>query len=89
MRCDSCGAEKASAGSALYGAYKLCNDCLLEFTLDLASGEIGNVADFMTRRGDGTASLPEPGGPRERYSSTTSLNPLTPRDSLRPSNEPC
>lgn len=52
VRCDSCLQTKPSAGSALYGAYKLCNDCLLDFTLALASGRVSSVADYMTKRHD-------------------------------------
>lgn len=89
VRCDSCGLEKTSAGSALYGAYKLCNDCLLDFTIDLASGRVENVADFMTRRTDAPPSPPPPDTPAEAERRSVSLNPLTGRDKLMPSNEPC
>ncbi len=90
MHCHSCDQEKAAAGSALYGAYRLCNDCFLEFTLALASGNVDTVAEFMTRTPDGSSALPpsDLGGGRERQS-IQQLNPLTGRDKLMPSNEPC
>lgn len=89
MRCDSCDQDKPSAGSALYGVYKLCNDCLLDFTLALASGEVNSVADFMTRNADGSPLLPPDSGGHLERSASLSRNPLQPRDKLRPSNEPC
>jgi len=88
MRCDSCGGEKPSAGSALYGAYKLCNDCLLDFTVALASGRVSNVADFMTRRTDEPSSIPPADLNEHRERSSVSYNSRLSRDSLMPSNEP-
>ncbi len=90
MHCHSCDQEKTAAGSALYGAYRLCNDCFLEFTLALASGNVESVAEFMTRTPDGTGALPpsDLGGGRDRQS-IQQLNPLSGRDKLMPSNEPC
>jgi hypothetical protein len=90
MHCHSCDQEKPAAGSALYGAYRLCNDCFLEFTLALASGTVDTVAEFMTRTPDGNGSLPpgDLGGGRERQP-IQQLNPLSGRDKLMPSNEPC
>lgn len=85
MRCDSCDLEKISAGSAVYGAYKVCNDCLLDFTLALASSQVENIAEFMTRRSE--APLPELAEPRERQ--VLPLGQLQGRDKLMPSNEPC
>lgn len=90
MHCHSCDLEKPAAGSALYGAYRLCNDCFLEFTIALASGNVDSVAEFMTRTPDGAVALP-PGdldGGRDRQS-VQQLNPLSGRDKLMPSNEPC
>jgi hypothetical protein len=86
MHCDSCGLDKPPAGSAVYGSYKLCNDCLLDFTLQLASGKVDNVVDFMTRRDD---NLPPSDleSPRDRRA--ISLQSLSGRDKLMPSNEPC
>lgn len=89
MGCDSCGLEKPAAGSALYGAYKLCNDCLLDFTLDLASGKVENVADFMTRRTEAPPAPPTPDTAPEAERRSVPLNPLAGRDKLMPSNEPC
>lgn len=85
MQCDSCGREKNAAGSAVYGAYKLCNDCLLDFTLALAGNDVANVADFMTRKTDDGAPPPDLSGRRERPQ--LSLNQLQGRDKLMPSNE--
>jgi hypothetical protein len=50
MQCDSCGLEKPAAGSAVYGAYRLCNDCLRDFTLALAANSVDNVADYVSHR---------------------------------------
>jgi hypothetical protein len=86
MHCDSCGLEKPSAGSSLYGEYRLCNDCLLEFTIALASGRADTVADFMTRTVD-AAGLYPPVLSDERDRSAM-RSPLQGRDKLRPSNEP-
>lgn len=85
MRCDSCGAEKSGAGAARYGAYQLCNDCLLDFTLRLARGSVDNVVDYMRRPDTGTP-VSELTEPRER---SVSLNPMPARDRLVPGNEPC
>lgn len=84
MHCDSCDRDTSPAGAALYGAYKLCNDCLLEFTLSLASGRSENVADFMTKQDDtpSPSDLNSPTG-------SVSVRPLQSRDKLMPSNEPC
>ncbi|MGH2443226.1 MAG: hypothetical protein ACRDFX_08690 [Chloroflexota bacterium] len=89
LHCDSCDIEKPSAGSALYGAYKFCNDCLLDFTLALAAGGVDNAADYMTRR-DPEGQLPpsELTGLHERPT-TGFANPLHGRDKLMPRNEPC
>jgi hypothetical protein len=87
MRCDSCDLEKSPLGSSQYGAYALCNDCLLEFTLLLARGDIENVAEYMTKRPD-DMSLPTP--PPHRLESTSTHHPLPKRsEKLMPSNEPC
>jgi hypothetical protein len=85
MQCDSCGQEKNGAGAAVYGAYKLCNDCLLDFTLALAGNDIANVADFMTQKIDDGTPPPDLTGHRERP--PLSLNQLQGRDKLMPSNE--
>ena len=89
MHCDSCDLEKPAAGSAMYGAYKLCNDCLLDFTLKLASGEVDNVVDFMTRTSDGPGPIPPSDLTSQPDRSAVSRNPLQGRDKLMPSNEPC
>jgi hypothetical protein len=89
MVCDSCDREKPSAGSALFGVYKLCNDCLLDFTIALARGSVENVAEFMTRRLDDTeaASASDLTGQAQR--SVLSFGPIPGRDKLVPRNEPC
>ena len=89
MHCDSCDREQAPAGSALYGTYKLCNDCLLDFTLQLASGRVANVAEFMTKKTEEPRSLPPSDLAGERDRSTMSVRQLHGRDKLMPSNEPC
>lgn len=86
MHCDSCDGEKPPAGSAVFGSYKLCNDCLLDFTLQLASGKVDNVADYMTRRDD---ELPPSDLDTHRDRRTAPFQSLTGRDKLMPSNEPC
>lgn len=85
MHCDSCGQEKSSNGSSLYGAYKLCNECLLDLTIALASGHVDTVVDFMTHRIEGP-DIPSLGDERDRSSITR--NALHGRDKLMPSNEP-
>ena len=88
MHCDSCDLEKPAAGSALYGAYKLCNDCLLDFTIALATGRADSVADYMTRRSDDSGAPPSDlSTPRDR--SVFSMNQMPGRDKLVPRNEPC
>lgn len=87
MRCDSCDIEKPPHGSSQYGAYALCNDCLLEFTLLLAMGEVDSVAEYMTKRPEDSPALLESrtGGDLEK-----SRRPLPKRtEKLMPSNEPC
>ena len=82
MHCASCDMEKAPLGSSQYGDYALCNDCLLEFTLLLARGQIDNVSDYMTKRVDGPMPLDGPLEP-------SSLRSMPKRaEKLMPSNEP-
>jgi hypothetical protein len=90
FRCDSCDREQSPLGATEYGAYALCNDCLLEFTLSLARGEIENVAEYMTKRPDEPSS-PPPSEPAATTRSRSVTNPpITARgDKLMPSNEPC
>ena len=85
MRCDSCGQEKSPAGSSLYGAYKLCNECLIDLTVTLASGGADTVVDFMTRHVDGSGS-PVLGDDRDL--TNIPRNSLQGRDKFMPSNEP-
>jgi hypothetical protein len=88
MHCDSCNQERASAGSSLYGNYSLCNDCLLEFTLALASGSVATVDGFMTRPSDDEGPPPSDFDTR-RDVPAASRSPLQGRDKLLPRNEPC
>jgi hypothetical protein len=88
MHCDSCDQEKPSAGSSLYGVYKLCNDCLLDFTVALASGKVDTVADFMTRQIDDPGSMPPSDVSSRRDRPAVSLNQLPGRDKLLPRHEP-
>lgn len=89
MRCDSCDVEKSPYGSSQYGTYALCNDCLLEFTLLLARGEVDNVAEYMTKRpedDDGPLHINSAPSTVEQ----SSLRSLPKRaEKLMPSNEPC
>jgi hypothetical protein len=87
MRCDSCGEEKPAAGSSLYGAYKLCNDCLLDLTIAIASGRVETVVDFMTNQVEGEAPPPASLA-EERDRQTIARSALHSRDKLLPSNEP-
>ena len=89
MRGDSCVQEKAAAGSAMYGAYKLCNDCLLEFTVALASGRVSNVADYMTRKSEDPAGPPPSDWTEQRERSSAQFNARMSPDKWMPSNEPC
>lgn len=89
MHCDSCDVEKASAGAAIYGAYKLCNDCLLDFTIQLASGRVENVAGFMTKKTDEPGSSPPSDLLGSADRSSVKLKSLHGPDKLMPSNEPC
>lgn len=85
MHCDSCDLEREPFGGTMYGAYQLCNDCFLDFTLKLASGEIDNVADFMTTRDDS----PPPSDLENRRDRSSASMPFPGRDKLMPRNEPC
>lgn len=92
MRCNSCDMEKSPLGSSQYGAYALCNDCLLEFTLALAKGDIENVAEYMTRRPDDGQEPrdPAPEGPRRLDTRPVVPHSLPKRgEKLMPRNEPC
>lgn len=87
MHCDSCDLEKSPLGSSQYGAYALCNDCLLEFTLMLARGDVENVAEYMTKRPDEESGLIMP--PPTHFETHTSHQVLPKRgEKLMPSNEP-
>jgi hypothetical protein len=88
MHCDSCDQEKSSAGSALYGAYKFCNDCLLDFTLALASGSVANAAEYMTRQADDSSLAPPSDLDTRRERHSVSMNTISGRDKLMPHNEP-
>jgi hypothetical protein len=85
MHCESCGLDKPSGGSSHYGEYRLCNDCLLDLTLELASGRADTVIDFMTRQIDGPSAEPQLLEDRDR---STMRSTFPGRDKLRPSNEP-
>jgi len=73
----------------MYGAYKLCNDCLLDFTVALASGRVASVVEFMTRTSDGPDSAPPPDLSEQHERSSVKYNARLSRDKLMPSNEPC
>ncbi len=89
MHCSSCDLEKSPMGATQYGAYDLCNECLLEFTLALAKGEVENVAEYMTRRPEGPDGEP-PVETAANISARASKGSLPKRgEKLMPSNEPC
>jgi hypothetical protein len=92
MRCDSCDCERSPAGASQYGAYALCNECLLEFTLALAKGDIENVAEYMTKRPETSAtdSYDDVEHSSAVYDTRPVRAPFGARsEKLRPSNEPC
>ena len=88
MHCDSCGEDKPAAGSSLYGAYKLCNECLLDLTLALAAGRADTVVDFMTHRVEGPDVSASARMAEERDLSSLPRNAMHGRDKFMPSNEP-
>ena len=88
VHCDSCDQDRPPNGAVVYGAYKLCNDCLLDFTLQLASGRATSVAEYMTRRPEDGGAMPSQLTEPHDLSSF-SRPAIQPRDKLMPSNEPC
>jgi hypothetical protein len=90
FRCDSCDVEKTPLGATQYGAYALCNECLLEFTLSLARGEIENVAEYMTKRPDESSSTLRSESAATASARSIANPPIPARgEKLLPSNEPC
>lgn len=85
FRCDNCGEVKSGAGSAKYGEYKLCNDCLLDFTVALATNRTSGISEYM-RRDTGDA-LP-PTDWNEGRVQTNVPGPVANREQLLPRNEP-
>lgn len=83
FRCDNCGEMKEGAGASVYGAYKLCNDCLLDFSLRLAENKVGTIDDYMRRESDGTP--PDFSPARDRPSVPGTI----PARGVLSSNEPC
>jgi len=45
--CDNCRKVKPLVGSARYGPYRLCNDCVLGYELAKAVGDIKSIDDFI------------------------------------------
>ncbi len=45
--CRACGYARPLIGATCYGKYRLCNDCTLEYELDMASGEVRDIETFI------------------------------------------
>jgi transcription elongation factor Elf1 len=45
--CHACGSEKPLAGSVQYGAYRLCNDCVLYAEVGFELGQIKTIDDLI------------------------------------------
>ena len=45
--CHACGAEKPLAGSVQYGAYRLCNDCVLLAEVGFELGQIKQIEELI------------------------------------------
>jgi hypothetical protein len=89
MHCSSCDEEKSPLGATQYGIYQLCNDCLLDFTLALARGDIENVAQYMTKRPDVEPGSEPPQSPSAAPTRSGTMPQFTRSDKLVPRNEPC
>ena len=47
FQCDACGEVKQLAGSVQYGAYRLCNDCVLFAEVGFELGQIKTIDDLI------------------------------------------
>ncbi len=45
--CHACGADKPLAGSVQYGAYRLCNDCVLFAEVGFELGQIKTIEELI------------------------------------------
>ncbi len=45
--CNACGETKSLAGSVQYGAYRLCNDCVLYAEVGFELGQIKTIDDLI------------------------------------------
>ena len=50
--CHACGEEKSLAGSVQYGAYRLCNDCVLLAEVGFELGQIKDIDDLINAMED-------------------------------------
>ncbi len=52
INCDSCGEEKSTAGSVVYGDKVLCNDCVLFAEIGFALKKFKNIDDLIANMED-------------------------------------
>lgn len=50
--CDACGETKSLAGSVQYGAYRLCNDCVLLAEVGFELGQIKDIEELINAMED-------------------------------------
>ncbi len=50
--CHACGEEKPLAGSVQYGAYRLCNDCVLLAEVGFELGQIKDIEELINAMED-------------------------------------
>ena len=50
--CDACGGTKSLAGSVQYGAYRLCNDCVLLAEIGFELGQIKDIEELINAMED-------------------------------------
>ncbi len=50
--CDACGRTKSLAGSVQYGAYRLCNDCVLLAEVGFELGQIKDIEELINAMED-------------------------------------
>ena len=50
--CDACGGTKSLAGSVQYGAYRLCNDCVLLAEVGFELGQIKDIEELINAMED-------------------------------------
>lgn len=52
FQCHACGGIKPLAGSVQYGAYRLCNDCVLLAEVGFELGQIKEIDDLINAMED-------------------------------------